>query len=131
MDNLRPALAPTCREVFSDLPIHRGLQCVLHGQRPALDEKVAVQRRHARHARECLHKRRILHRIDVRVGHFDLGGGEQVGFDFRPVKVGVVEADRLGGVKAVQVNQFAARGGVHESRAAAAGEVEDQFEAIH
>ena len=43
----------------------------------------------------------------------------------------MVEADGLRGVEAVEVNQFAAGGGVHEPGATAAGEVEDELEAIH
>ncbi len=73
----------------------------------------------------------ILDGIDIRIGHFDLGGGEEVGLDFRSVEVGVVEANGLRGVEAVKVNQFAAGGGIHEAGAAAAGEVEHELETVH
>ena len=69
--------------------------------------------------------------VNVRVGHLDLGRGEQVGLDFRPVEVRMIEADGLRGVEAVEVNQLAAGGGIHEARAAAALEVEDELEAVH
>ena len=83
VDDLRAAFAAPGREVLPDLPIHGGLEGVLHRQGAAFDEEVAVQRRHAHHARERLHKGRILHGIDVRIGHLDLGGREQVGLDLR------------------------------------------------
>ena len=131
MDDLGPALAASGGEVLPDLPVHGGLEGVLDGQGAAFDEEVTVQRRHADHARERLDEGGVLDGINVRIGHFDLGGGEQVGLDFRAVEVGMVEADGLRGVKAVEVNQFPAGGGVNEVRAVAAGEVEDELEAIH
>ena len=131
VDDLGPALAASGSEVLPDLPIHGGLEGVLDGQGAAFDEEVTVQGRHAHHAGEVMDERGVLDGIDVRVGHLDLGGGEQVGFDFRAVEVGMVEADRLRGVEAVEVNQFPASGGVHEVRAVAAGEVEDELKTVH
>ena len=131
VDDFGPAFAASGGEVLPDLPVHGGLEGVLDGEGAAFDEEVTVQRRHAHHAGEVTDERGVLDGINIRVGHFDLGGGEEVGFDFRAVEVGMVEADGLRGVEAVEVNQFAAGGGVNEVRAVAAGEVEDQLETVH
>ena len=62
-----------------------------------------------------------LNGIDVRVGHFDFGGGEEVGFDFRAVEVRVVKADGLRRVKAVQVDQLTTGGGIDEDASRGSG----------
>ena len=43
----------------------------------------------------------------------------------------MIEADRLRGVEAVEVNQLPPGGGVDEPRAVAAGHVEHELEAVH
>jgi hypothetical protein len=131
VDDFGPALAASGGEVLPDLPIHGGLEGVLDGQGAAFDEEVTLKGRHAHHAGEVTDKSGVLNSIDIRVGHFDLGGGEKVGLDFRAVEVGMVEANGLRGVEAVEVNQLAAGSGVNEVRAVAAGEVEDQLETVH
>src|SRR6516225_7275667 len=55
------------RLVGAALPVERGLQRVLDGQRPALDEEQVRQRRIAEHPRERLHELRVVRRVHVGV----------------------------------------------------------------
>jgi len=42
----------------------------------------------------------------------------------------MIESDRLRGVKAVEINQFAASGGIDEARAAAFFQIENQLNMV-
>src|SRR5208282_6521008 len=106
VDDFGPAFAAFGGEVLPDLPVHGGLEGVLDGDGPALDEEVTVQGGQVHHPGEITDERGVLDGIDIRVGHLELGSSEEVGFDFRAVEVGMVEADRLCGVEAVEVNQL-------------------------
>jgi hypothetical protein len=114
MDDLGPAFAASGGQVLPNLPVHGGFERVFHREGTAFDEEVTLQRRHAYDARKFMDERGVLHGVNVRIRHFDLRCREEVRFDFRPVKVRVVEADWLRGVKAVQVNQFTAGGRINE-----------------
>ncbi len=131
MDDLRAAFTTPGSQVLPHLPIHGRLEGVFHRNGAAFDEEITVQGRHAHHTPKFTDERCVLDGVNIRIGHFDFGRGEEVGFDVRAVKVGMIEANRLRGVEAVEVDQLATGGGIDEARAMAAGEVEDELKTIH
>src|SRR5437763_14687342 len=72
MQNPAAALAAARRHVLSYLPIHRRFQTVLDCHCATLDEKITLQRGQTEHAPKGLHKLRVVFRVNVRVGDFDL-----------------------------------------------------------
>ena len=131
MDDFRAALTATSSNVFAHLPIHRGLESVLDGERAAFDEEVALESRMCDDAGEGFDERGVLRRVNIRVGHLHLGGAKQVRLHVGAAEVGMVVADGLRRVEAVEVDELAPGCGIYEVRAVAFLDVKDQFETVH
>ena len=123
--------ATAVRRVVAALPVERGLQRVLDGQRPALDEEQVRQRGVAEHARERLDEVREVRRVDVGVrrlvdGHLDQLGHEVGVVDQRRV----VHAQWRGGEEAEQVEMAGAVARVDEPGPTAGVGVQHEVESV-
>ena len=59
MEYLCAARTMSGGQVFPHFPIHRRLEGVFHGERPAFNEEITLQRRQPHHAAERAHERRV------------------------------------------------------------------------
>ncbi len=124
-------LVAAVHAVVPRLPVERGLQDVLDGQRTALDEEVARQRRVAQHAGEGVDEAGHLQRVHVRVGRLVARGLEQRAAEVLVVRhTGMVHAQRRGGEEREHVEVASAVARVHEPGAAALRGVEHHVEAV-
>ena len=130
MDDFGAAFAATGGQVLAHLPIHRGLERVLDRERAALDEEVSVQRRQTDDAPERLHETRVTFRVNVRVGDLDLGRAQQVCLHLGPIKMGMIESDRVGAEEAVKIDHASLVGRVVEIGAVAFLEIDDDAKAV-
>jgi hypothetical protein len=77
MDDLRAAFAMTGGDVLAHLPIHRGLEGVLDGERAAFDKEIARQLGQGDDAGERFDERGVLRRVNIGVGDLHLCGAQQ------------------------------------------------------
>src|SRR6185503_9134976 len=120
----------TFPEVLSHLPVHRGLERVLHAQRAPGDEERVRQPRPHRDAAEHLDELRELRGIDVGVRGVHECRARERGEEVRVMKLGVVEPDRQRGEEREQVQVVAAGARVMHAPAAALLQVEHQVVAV-
>src|ERR1700719_2613548 len=104
MQNLRAALAATGRHVFEHLPIHRRFQAVFDRERTAFDEKIAIKWWQTHNACKGFHKFSVRFRVNIRVRHLYLRGAQEISLNIWIVKVGMIEPDRHGAEKSVEID---------------------------
>jgi hypothetical protein len=132
MQHLRAEVPwPPVQRVVLPLPVERGLEGVLDGERPALDEEQVGQRRVAEHPLERLDELGHLRGVDVGVGRLvdrhpgELGEERGVAGERR-----VVHAQRCRGEEAEHVEPPRAVARVDQPRPAARARVEHEVEAV-
>src|SRR5207244_5238112 len=130
MQNLPTPFAFARGHVFAHLPIHRRLQTVLDRQRAALDKKVTFQRRQTDHAFERLDKFRVVLRVNVRVGDFDLCRTKEIALHRGIVEVWMIESDRHRAEKSVEIDEPFICDGVVQVRSSTFVEIHYDLEAI-
>src|SRR5207248_2448987 len=119
MQDLGAAFPPPGRNILADLPIHRGLECVLDGESAAFDKKIALERRQRRYSQEGLDKFSVSRGVNVRVRDLDLRAAEKIGFHLGPVEMWMIKADRIRAEKSVEIDQALIVDRVVQIRAAA------------
>ncbi len=129
VDDLRPTLTPSGRQILAHFPIHRGLQRVLHRRRAAINEEVTLQWTQTHDSRKCRHKSGVLHRINIRVGNLDLGRREQIRLHFGPGEMGMVITHCQRGEKTIEINKLPSARRIHQPRTVTALQIDHQLEA--
>ena len=106
MQNLGSAFAAAGGHVLAHFPIHRGLERVLDRERAAFDQEHALERRHPDHAPVGVEKTGVAFRINVGICDLDLGRAQEIGLYLRLVEMRMIEPDRVGAEKAVEIDQL-------------------------
>src|SRR5436309_11951884 len=105
MQNLRAAFAFARGHVFAHLPIHGRLQTVLDRQCAALDKKVTLQWRQTDYTLKGLHKLRVVLRVNIRVGDFDLCRTKEIALHRGIIEVRMIESDRHRAKESVEIDE--------------------------
>src|SRR5262249_42778774 len=107
MQKLGAALAMTSSYVLAHFPIHRGFQTILDRKRATLDKQITSQRRQPDDALERRHKFSVAVGINIRVSDLHLRRAQQVSLHCGFIEVRMIETDRHGAEKSVEIDQSA------------------------
>src|SRR5436853_1573104 len=105
MQNLGAAITAARSHVLASLPIHRRLQTTLDCHCATLDEKITLQRGQTEHAPKGLHKLRVVFRVNVRVGDFDLCRTKEIALHRGIIKLWMIESDRHRAEESVEIDE--------------------------